>query len=197
MRSRVSGLRTKPWPTIKDPSPAVIVLKTLGLRVGWGIQFQQPLFLAVMALVVTLFAYNLFGIFEIALPRWAGALAGGGSTPLGAQSARRQLGNHFVTGVFATLLATPCSAPFLGTALGFALARGPSEILMIFTALGIGLALPYLLIAANPRLIGWLPRPGGWMGLVNGELAVAEGQLQGALAGSVLRARGSQVAAGS
>lgn len=142
---------------------AIIVLKTLGLRVGWGIQFQQPVFLAVMALVVTLFAYNLFGIFEIALPRWAGALAGGGSTPLEAQSARRQLGNHFVTGVFATLLATPCSAPFLGTALGFALARGPSEILMIFTALGIGLALPYLLIAANPRLIGWLPRPGAWM----------------------------------
>ena len=142
---------------------AAIALKELGLRVGWGIQFQQPLFLAVMALVITLFAYNLFGIFEIALPRWATALGNRASTPGESMSPTRRMGNHFGTGVFATLLATPCSAPFLGTALGFALARGPSEILMIFTALGLGLAFPFLLIAANPRLISWLPRPGAWM----------------------------------
>jgi len=108
---------------------AAIALKMLGLRVGWGIQFQQPLFLAVMALVVTLFAYNLFGILEIALPRWAAALGSRASAPVEAMSTRRRLGNHFGTGAFATLLATPCSAPFLGTALGFALARGPSEII--------------------------------------------------------------------
>ena len=138
---------------------AAIAFKALGLRIGWGIQFQQPLFLGAMALVVALFAYNLFGFYEISLPRWAAALGAGG--PAGHD--RRHLGSHFLTGAFATLLATPCSAPFLGTALGFALARGPSEILLIFIALGLGLALPYLLIAASPRLIGWLPRPGAWM----------------------------------
>ncbi len=153
---------------------AAITLQVLGLRVGWGIQFQQPLFLAVMALVVTLFAYNLFGIFEISLPRWAEAMVGGGSTPVEAQSSKaRRLANHFGTGVFATLLATPCSAPFLGTALGFALARGPSEILMIFTALGLGLAFPFLLIAARPSLIGWLPKPGAWMVVLRRILGVA------------------------
>ena len=152
---------------------AAIALKALGLRVGWGIQFQQPLFLAVMALVVTLFAYNLFGFFEIGLPRWAAALGTGGSAPVGTGSTRRRLGNHFLTGAFATLLATPCSAPFLGTALGFALARGPSEIVLIFATLGLGLALPYLLIAASPRLIGWLPRPGAWMVVLRRILGLA------------------------
>lgn len=152
---------------------AAIALKAAGLRVGWGIQFQQPLFLAAMALVVTLFAYNLFGFFEIALPRWAAALGGGGSAPVGAGSTRRRLGNHFLTGAFATLLATPCSAPFLGTALGFALARGPREIVLIFATLGLGLALPYLLIAARPRLIGWLPRPGVWMVVLRRILGLA------------------------
>ncbi len=152
---------------------AAIALKSLGLRVGWGIQFQQPLFLAAMALVVTLFAYNLFGFFEISLPRWAAALGVSGSAPGKAVSARRQLGNHFLTGAFATLLATPCSAPFLGTALGFALARGPSEIVLIFSTLGLGLALPYLLIAASPRLIGWLPRPGAWMVILKRILGLA------------------------
>ncbi len=152
---------------------AAIALKALGLRVGWGIQFQQPLFLAVMALVVTLFAYNLFGFFEIGLPRWASALGGSGSAPVGTGSTRRRLGNHFLTGAFATLLATPCSAPFLGTALGFALARGPVEIVLIFATLGLGLALPYLLIAASPRLVGWLPRPGAWMVVLKRILGLA------------------------
>ncbi|HEY5598972.1 MAG TPA: protein-disulfide reductase DsbD domain-containing protein [Kiloniellales bacterium] len=140
-----------------------IVLKSLGLRVGWGIQFQQPLFLAGMALVVTLFAYNLFGFFEIALPGWAATLGNTGMGRAGAGNTGRHLGGHFLTGAFATVLATPCSAPFLGTALGFALARGAGEILLIFAALGLGLALPYLLIAASPRLVAWLPRPGPWM----------------------------------
>ncbi len=130
-------------------------LKGAGLAVGWGIQFQQPLFLSAMALILTLFALNLFGLFEIALPGWAGRAAE--KTP------HEGLGGHFMTGALATLLATPCSAPFLGTAVGFALARGPLEILMIFTALGLGLALPYLLVAAFPGLAAALPRPGPWM----------------------------------
>ena len=143
-----------------------VALKALGMTVGWGIQFQQPLFLTVMAVVVTLFACNLFGWFEIALPRWAQGLAGGGT-------AEHSLAGHFMTGALATLLATPCSAPFLGTAVGFALARGAGEIYLIFAVLGLGLALPYLLIAAAPALAARLPRPGAWMVVVRRILGLA------------------------
>lgn len=130
---------------------AVMGLKQAGLAVGWGVQFQDPLFLAFLIVVLTLFAANLWGFFEVPLPR-AVADAGG----------RSDLGN-FATGVFATLLATPCSAPFLGTALGFALSAGPFEIFAIFLGFGIGMAAPYLLGAAAPVLVAWLPRPGHWM----------------------------------
>ncbi len=133
-----------------------VALKQAGLAVGWGIQFQQPVFLIVMILIVILFACNLWGLFEINLPGRiadAAATAGQGSG----------LAGHFATGAFATLLATPCSAPFLGTAIGFALSHGAVEIYAVFTALGIGLALPYLAVAAAPRLATWLPKPGHWM----------------------------------
>lgn len=132
-----------------------IALKTAGAAVGWGIQFQQPVFLAAMALVVTLFAGNLFGFFEILLPS--------GLAEQTTRTTGKGLAGAFATGAFATLLATPCSAPFLGTAVGFALSRGAAEILLIFTALGIGLALPYLAVAVWPRLARALPRPGPWM----------------------------------
>jgi suppressor for copper-sensitivity B len=132
-----------------------IALKEAGLAVGWGMQFQQPLFLIFMMALLTLFAANLWGLFEVPLPQALGRLGAtdGGSGLLGS----------FLTGAFATLLATPCSAPFLGTAIGFALASGAFEIVAVFLALGIGLAAPYLLVAAVPRLVGWLPRPGAWM----------------------------------
>jgi suppressor for copper-sensitivity B len=132
-----------------------IALRAGGFAVGWGIQFQQPLFLIFVMALVTLFAANLWGLFEVPLPsavaRWGGADHG-----------RGLLGN-FAAGAFATLLATPCSAPFLGTAVGFALAAGAPVTLGIFFAMGVGLALPYLAMAAAPRLVAWLPRPGAWM----------------------------------
>jgi suppressor for copper-sensitivity B len=137
-----------------------IALRSAGLAAGWGIQFQQPLFLVAMLLVLTLFACNLWGWFEIPLPRWAGGLGAIGQSH---GNGGHSVGGHFLTGVFATLLATPCSAPFLGTAVGFALARGPAEILLIFAALGLGLALPYLVVAAVPALATRLPKPGHWM----------------------------------
>lgn len=146
---------------------AVLVgLRQTGAAVGWGIQFQQPAFLAFMAVVVTLFAANLWGLFEIPLHWRIAGLAGGGD-------GRPTLAGHFATGAFATLLATPCSAPFLGTAVGFALARGPGEILAVFAALGTGLAAPYLLVAAWPRLARLLPRPGRWMVALRRVLGVA------------------------
>jgi len=133
----------------------LVALKGMGSAVGWGIQFQQPWFLIAMMLVLTLFAANLWGWFEIPVPAVVGRLAGMGS--------HTSLAGQFGTGVFATLLATPCSAPFVGTAVAFALAHGPSEIFAIFLALGLGFAAPYLLVAAVPALAQLLPRPGRWM----------------------------------
>lgn len=134
---------------------AVLTLKALGLFVGWGIQFQQPVFLTAMAFVLTLFAANMFGFYEIALPSDL-------ATRIGADRGNG-LPGQFWTGAFAAFLATPCSAPFLGTAVGFALSRGIAETIVVFLALGIGLAIPYLLIAAVPGLVKVMPRPGNWM----------------------------------
>src|SRR3546814_1741943 len=108
---------------------------------------------------MALFACNLLGFFEVPLPGFVGRWAARGS----GESDHHSLWGSFATGVLATLLATPCSAPFLGTSLGFALSRGAFEIFLIFTALGFGLALPYLLVPWLPRLVAWLPRPGRWM----------------------------------
>src|SRR3989338_66930 len=135
---------------------ALIGLKAAGMSIGWGIQFQQPWFLIAMTLVVTAFACNLWGFFEVRLPAY---IADWGEH----SSHMHGLGGHFLQGALATLLATPCSAPFLGTAIGFALSRGASEIAAVFAALGLGLALPYLAVAAFPGLATRLPRPGRWM----------------------------------
>ena len=131
-------------------------LKSAGMAVGWGIQFQHPGFLIAMTAVVVLFAANLWEFFDIPLPRAVTAVAA-------ARSGSSHLAQHFMSGGFVTLLATPCSAPFLGTAVGFALARGTVEIVVVFAALGLGLALPYLAVAAVPGMATRLPRPGPWM----------------------------------
>jgi len=134
---------------------AAILARSVGASVGWGIQFQQPVFVTALTLVVTLFCLNLWGLFEVPLPAriagWAEAAGGEG------------LPSHFTAGLFATLMATPCSAPFLGTAVGFALAQNSGTILAIFTSVGLGMALPYLLLAAAPGAIRLLPKPGAWM----------------------------------
>jgi thiol:disulfide interchange protein/type II secretory pathway pseudopilin PulG len=131
-----------------------------GSAVGWGIQFQRPGFVAFLAVVVTLFCLNLWGMFEIPLPRALAQLGGAG--------AREGLAGHFGSGLFATLMATPCSAPFLGTAVGFALSQPAPTVFAIFTAVGTGLALPYLVLAANPGISRLLPRPGPWMETLRG-----------------------------
>lgn len=137
----------------------LIAVKAGGATIGWGIQFQQPVFLGVLAVLCLALAANTWGWFHIPVPAIAGALG----TLTDRAEPRRPLLASFLSGVLATILATPCSAPFVGTAVGFALARGPQEIALIFLTLGIGLALPYLAIAALPGLVGWLPRPGRWM----------------------------------
>jgi suppressor for copper-sensitivity B len=130
-------------------------LKAAGVAVGWGLQFQEPLFLVALIIVITLFASNMWDLFQFPLPAWLGGIGGVEKT--------HGMAGHFASGAFATLLATPCSAPFLGTAVGFALARGTPEIFTVFAALGVGMATPYLAIAAAPGLATRLPHPGRWM----------------------------------
>lgn len=134
---------------------ATIVLKTLGLTFGWGVQFQQPLFLVGIVIMLTFFAANMWGLLDIQLPRW---IADNLDT-----SYHPKLAGDFLTGAFATLLATPCSAPFLGTSVGFALAAGAKQIIVIFLALGLGMSLPYLAVALWPGFATALPKPGAWM----------------------------------
>ena len=143
---------------------ALAILKSGGTAIGWGIQFQHPWFLIAMTVIVSLFAFNLWGWFEVRLPSVLSSLGGVRKS--------ESLGGHFLSGVLATLLATPCSAPFLGTAVGFALSRQTGDIFVVFTALGIGLALPYLLIAALPGLATRLPKPGPWMITLKKVLAI-------------------------
>lgn len=130
--------------------------KAAGAAIGWGVQFQQPVFVAALTVIVVLFCLNLWGLFELRLP--------GVVTDFAATAGPRDgLGGHLAAGFFATLMATPCSAPLLGTAIGFALSRSTPEIFAIFTLLGVGMALPYLFVAAVPSSIKLLPRPGQWL----------------------------------
>lgn len=133
----------------------VTALKLTGASLGWGIQFQNPWFIGLMVTVTFLFALNLFGVFEMLLPSAAaGRLAATGGTGLG---------GSFCEGMFATLLATPCSAPFLGTAVAFALGAPLQTLWLIFLMLGVGMSLPWLLVALVPKTATLLPKPGRWM----------------------------------
>lgn len=133
----------------------VTALKLAGASLGWGIQFQNPWFIGLMVAVTFLFALNLFGTFEMLLPSAAaGRLAAAGGTGIG---------GSFCEGMFATLLATPCSAPFLGTAVAFALGAPLHALWLIFLMLGLGMSLPWLFVALVPKTALLLPKPGRWM----------------------------------
>jgi suppressor for copper-sensitivity B len=134
---------------------AAVVARSAGAAVGWGIQFQEPVFVASLAIVVLLFALNLWGMFEIPLPAFLGRV--------GASGPSEGLAGHLTTGFFATLMATPCSAPFLGTALGFALTQPGPTTYATFGTIGLGMASPYLVLAAFPGFGRALPKPGPWM----------------------------------
>lgn len=132
-----------------------IILKESGEAFGWGIHFQNSHFLLFILLVLVAFTASLWGVFEIDLPP---ALGNFFITHEGKGHVK-----DFLSGVFATLLATPCSAPFLGTALSFALARSPHDIFLVFFCLGLGFASPYFLVASLPARFIILPKPGMWM----------------------------------
>ncbi|EOC0578994.1 thioredoxin family protein [Cronobacter sakazakii] len=130
-------------------------LRLSGAWTGWGFQFQHAGFIATMAVVTWAFCFSLAGVMEIRLPT---AL----TTRL-ATAGGQGVGGSFLEGAFATLLATPCTAPFLGTAVAFALAAPLPELWLIFLALGTGMSLPWLLVSLRPGVARWLPRPGPWM----------------------------------
>jgi len=134
----------------------VIGVKAAGHQAGWGMQFGSPIFIVCLTTLVTLVALNLFGVFEVTL---------GGRTldAAGNLASRHGASGAFFNGVLATTLATPCTAPILGTALGFAFAQSASVIVLMFLTVGLGLAAPYVLLSWNPGWLKFLPKPGAWM----------------------------------
>jgi thiol:disulfide interchange protein DsbD len=135
----------------------LIVLKGAGRDVTWGgFQFTNAYFVLALSVIVLVFALNLFGVFEISLPQSV-------TRSLLSTSERKDLLGSFAQGVFATVLATPCTAPFLGTALGFAFTQSAVIILAMFIAVAAGMSAPYLLLSAQPAWLRFLPRPGPWM----------------------------------
>lgn len=125
-----------------------------GKFAGWGFQLQSSSFLLVLVFIFLFFTLNLFGVFEI----------GTSLTGIRGSGARKSgLTGSFSSGIFTTIVATPCTAPFMGTALGFSLSQPPAISFLIFTALGLGMAAPYLLLCSSPRLLRFVPKPGPWM----------------------------------
>lgn len=134
----------------------VIGLQAAGQQAGWGIQFGNPHFIVALTVIVTLVALNLFGVFEV-------TLGGSAMTSASEAASRHGTAGAFMNGVLATILATPCTAPFLGAALGFAFAQSAAVIVLFFVTIALGLALPYLVLSWNPAWLKFLPKPGGWM----------------------------------
>lgn len=130
------------------------ILRTQGHALGWGFQLQSPIFLAVTAIAFLILALNLFGVYEWGL--WLQRVAGSRESSPG-------MGQAFFSGVLAVFVASPCSAPFMGPAIAFALAEGPLAGFLVFTSLGLGLAFPFLLVSLIPGSLRFLPKPGNWM----------------------------------
>ncbi len=139
----------------------MLALKAAGISAGWGFQLQSPVFVSLMALLFVAIALNLAGVFEV----------GVGMTRLGRfdaaadrpTSASRRWFANLGSGALAVLVATPCTAPFMASALGFTLSSSAMESLAVFAAIGLGMALPYLMLGWFPGWLRWLPRPGRWM----------------------------------
>jgi thiol:disulfide interchange protein DsbD len=132
----------------------LIGLRAGGAQLGWGFQLQSPLFVAFMAGLFFAIGLNLMGVFEV----------GASLTRVGGRMGQSEgYGESLVSGALATVIATPCTAPFMGAALGFALTRSIPETLLVFAVLGLGMSLPYLILSLAPGLLEKLPRPGPWM----------------------------------
>ena len=134
----------------------LIALKSFGIFVGWGFQFQNLYFLIFLSSIILLFSLNLLGFFEIILPNSL-------LNYFGKFARTENYSGYFFSGMFATLMATPCSAPFLGTAIGFASLTSNVNILLIFFFISLGFSLPYFFLIIRPSILSLLPKPGKWM----------------------------------
>lgn len=133
----------------------IVLIKSSGENIGWGFQLQSPLFVSIITIILFLMTLNMFGLFEFRTP---------GGSKLGNLSLSEDswLGDFF-SGVLATILSTPCSAPFLGTALAFAFSEPSGVIFLVFSSIGLGLASPFILTAFFPSALKVFPKPGLWM----------------------------------
>ncbi|GAB4189383.1 MAG: thioredoxin family protein [Thalassobaculales bacterium] len=136
----------------------MLALRAGGEAVGWGFQLQSPAVVMGLALMMAAAGFNLAGLFELPLPALSGSAGGGGTAP-------------FLTGVLAVVIASPCTAPFMGVALGAALTMPAAQAMAVFLALGLGMALPFLALSLFPGLARRLPRPGAWMARLRQGLA--------------------------
>jgi thiol:disulfide interchange protein DsbD len=141
----------------------LLSLRAAGAHLGWGFQFQSPVFLTLMAGLLFFLGLSLAGQFEIGL-----SLTGKG----GSLAAKQGYTGSFFTGVLAVIVATPCTAPFMGAAVGYALAQSPAVTFAVFTALALGLAAPYVALTLQPAWTRLLPRPGAWMEVLKQATAV-------------------------
>ena len=137
-------------------SIALIILRNIGYQIGWGMQFQNPIFLGIMSLILVLFIVSLFDWFYLPIPDFAVKLSSFVSSKKGYRY-------DFFSGMLATILATPCSAPFVGTASAFALSGSDLVLFSVLLVMGCGLSLPWLIFVAAPSLSSYLPNPGYWM----------------------------------
>jgi thiol:disulfide interchange protein DsbD len=138
----------------------LVIVRAGSSKLGWGFQLQSPVFVALLCGLMVLVGLNLLGVFEVGLSL----------TQVGGSVGNGYMGS-FNTGVLATVVATPCTAPFMGTALGFALTRPAFESLAVFTALAAGMAFPYVWLSHAPSVLKRLPRPGKWMEILRQFLA--------------------------
>lgn len=139
-------------------SGALLVLRAYGEGIGWGFQLQEPVFVVILTSILFLLGLSLFGVFELGT-----SLISLGQKNVGVEKKGSPLTASFMSGILATLVATPCTGPLLGPALGFAMTLPPVSALTIFTAMGLGMAFPYLIFSAFPALVRFLPKPGNWM----------------------------------
>jgi thiol:disulfide interchange protein DsbD len=142
---------------------ALLGLRAAGASLGWGFQFQSPVFLALMAGLLFFLGLSLAGQFEIGL-----SLTSSG----GSLAAKQGYAGSFFTGVLAVIVATPCTAPFMGAAIGYALAQPAAVTFCVFTAIALGLALPYVALTLQPAWTRLLPKPGAWMEILRQAISV-------------------------
>ena len=140
----------------------LLALRSAGEQVGWGFQLQDPVTVLVLVVLFFILALNMSGLFEV------------GTSLQGVGGTTRSFGrlSSFISGVLVTVIATPCTAPFMGAAIGFSIAQGAVASMLTFLALGIGMATPFVLISLRPSLVAWLPRPGEWMNTLKNLLSV-------------------------